>query len=99
MDLLPRLLRNVSFAVLVVNDSNLDLAYTFFSNQNSKGVPLSDFDLLKAHHLRFIPGDEGGQAEHMAKKWNAVSQLPRPIKRQIPWKGSWAIISTVFANG
>jgi hypothetical protein len=80
MDLLPRLLKNVSFAVLVVNDSNLDLAYTFFSNQNSKGVPLSDFDLLKAHHLRFIPGDEGGQAEHMAKKWNAVSQLPPSYK-------------------
>lgn len=80
MDLLPRLLQNVSFAVLVVNDSNLDLAYTFFSNQNSKGVPLSDFDLLKAHHLRFIPGDEGGQAEHMAKKWNTVSQLPPSYK-------------------
>ena len=80
MDLLPRLLKTVSFAVLVVNDSNLDLAYTFFSNQNSKGVPLSDFDLLKAHHLRFIPGDEGGQAEHMAKKWNAVSQLPPSYK-------------------
>lgn len=81
-DLLPRLLKNVSFAVLVVNDSNLDLAYTFFSNQNSKGVPLSDFDLLKAHHLRFIPGDEGGQAEHMAKKWNAVSQQSPSYKER-----------------
>lgn len=79
-DILPRILKNVSFAVLVVNDANLDLAYTFFSNQNSKGVPLSDFDLLKAHHLRFIPGDEGGQAEHMAKKWNAVSQQPPSYK-------------------
>ena len=75
-DLLGNMLSEVSFAVLVVNESNLDLAYTFFNNQNSKGVPLSDFDLLKAHHLRFIPGKEGGQAEHMAKKWNAVSSLP-----------------------
>ena len=75
-DLLDNILKEVSFAVLVVNESNLDLAYTFFNNQNSKGVPLSDFDLLKAHHLRFIPGKEGGQAEHMAKKWNTVSSLP-----------------------
>lgn len=74
--LLANILSEVSFAVLIVNDANLDLAYTFFSNQNSKGVALSDFDLLKAHHLRFIPGKEGGQAEHMAKKWNAVSSLP-----------------------
>lgn len=75
-DLLRNILTEVTFAVLVVNDTNLDLAYTFFDNQNSKGVPLSDFDLLKAHHLRFIPGKEGGQAEHMAKKWNSVSSLP-----------------------
>lgn len=40
--------KNISFSVLTVNEANLDLAYTFFSNQNSKGVPLSDFDLLKA---------------------------------------------------
>lgn len=79
-DLLPRLLENVSFAVLVVNDSNLDLAYTFFSNQNSKGVPLSDFDLLKAHHLRFMPEGEDSRAESMAKKWNAASQMPPSYK-------------------
>lgn len=77
--LLKRIKEEVSFAVLVVNGSNLDLAYTFFSNQNSKGVPLSDFDLLKAHHLRFIPND--GQAEHMAVKWNKMSQLP-PIYKE-----------------
>lgn len=71
-ELLKRIREEVSFAVLVVNEANLDLAYTFFSNQNSKGVPLSDFDLLKAHHLRFIPNV--GQAEHMAVKWNRISQ-------------------------
>lgn len=79
-DLLENILADVSFAVIKVNDSNLDLAYTFFNNQNSKGVPLSDFDLLKAHHLRFIPGKEGGQAEHVARKWNAVSSLPPSYK-------------------
>ena len=78
-ELLKRIREEVSFAVLVVNEANLDLAYTFFSNQNSKGVPLSDFDLLKAHHLRFIPND--GQAEHMAIKWNKISQQ-EPIYKE-----------------
>lgn len=73
-ELAKRIANKVSFAVLTVNESNLDLAYTFFSNQNSKGVPLSDFDLLKAHHLRFIPNDM--QSEHMAVKWNTLNSLP-----------------------
>lgn len=72
--------RNISFSVLTVNEANLDLAYTFFSNQNSKGVPLSDFDLLKAHHLRFVPND--GQAEHMAVKWNRLTMLPNIYKEK-----------------
>lgn len=79
-ELVKRLAENISFAVLTVNEANLDLAYTFFSNQNSKGVPLSDFDLLKAHHLRFIPND--GQAEHMAIKWNKLTMLPPIFKEK-----------------
>lgn len=79
-ELVRRLADNVSFAVLTINEANLDLAYTFFSNQNSKGVPLSDFDLLKAHHLRFIPID--GQAEHMAIKWNKLTMLPIIFKEK-----------------
>lgn len=79
-ELVRRLAENISFAVLTVNEANLDLAYTFFSNQNSKGVPLSDFDLLKAHHLRFIPND--GQAEHMAIKWNKLTMLPPIFKEK-----------------
>lgn len=79
-ELVKRLANNISFAVLTVNEANLDLAYTFFSNQNSKGVPLSDFDLLKAHHLRFIPND--GQAEHMAIKWNKLTMLPPIFKEK-----------------
>lgn len=44
------------FAVLtLVGDNALDRAYTFFDSVNSKGKALSDFDLLKAHHLMFIP--------------------------------------------
>lgn len=79
-ELVKRLAENITFAVLTVNEANLDLAYTFFSNQNSKGVPLSDFDLLKAHHLRFIPND--GQAEHMAIKWNKLTMLPPIFKEK-----------------
>ena len=79
-ELVNVLSKNISFAVLTVNEANLDLAYTFFSNQNSKGVPLSDFDLLKAHHLRFVPND--GQAEHMAVKWNRLTMLPNIYKEK-----------------
>ena len=67
-DLWHRILYNLDFSVLILTESRLDLAYTFFSNENSKGVPLSDFDILKAHHLRYIHSEE--QAEHMAIRWN-----------------------------
>ena len=47
---------SLCFAVLTLSGSDaLDRAYTFFDSVNSKGLPLSDFDLLKAHHLMFIP--------------------------------------------
>ena len=49
------------------------MAYTFFSNENSKGVPLTDYDLLKAHHLRFVFNEK--QAEHLASKWNTMTSL------------------------
>ena len=64
--------RNLIFSVLVLENSNLDLAYTFFSNQNSRGVALSDYDILKAHHLRYLAAPE--QAEHLAQKWDTLSQ-------------------------
>ncbi len=66
-----KLINNLIFSVLVLTDSRLDLAYTFFSNENSKGVPLTDYDLLKAHHLRFVFNER--QAEHVASKWNSIT--------------------------
>ena len=66
--LCSRIINNLFFTVLILREERLDLAYTFFSNENSKGVPLSDYDLLKAHHLRYIFVEE--QAEHVAKRWN-----------------------------
>ena len=66
-----KLINNLIFSVLILTDSKLDLAYTFFSNENSKGVPLTDYDLLKAHHLRFVFNER--QAEHLAGKWNSLT--------------------------
>ncbi len=64
------MVNNLIFSVLILKESRLDLAYTFFSNQNAKGVVLTDFDLLKAHHLRFISSEK--QQEHMAERWNIL---------------------------
>ena len=61
------LLNYVVFTVLTLPKSDsLDLAYTFFDSNNSKGLILSDFDLLKAHHLMFIPD----QQEKLARTHN-----------------------------
>lgn len=69
-ELILNIRRNLKFAVLLLSDSSLDLAYTFFSSQNSKGVKLTSYDLLKSHHLHFIPHEK--QAMHMAKQWDKI---------------------------
>ena len=65
-----RIRDHLFFSVLVLKNERLDLAYTFFSNENTKGIPLSDYDLLKAHHLRFISNEK--QSEHIANRWNGL---------------------------
>lgn len=62
----------LSFSVLVLQNTSIDLAYTFFSNHNSRGVQLTDYDLLKAHHLRYMPSSNEQQAEHVANVWNKM---------------------------
>lgn len=62
--------KNLIFDVLVLTSQTLDLAYTFFTNNNSRGKPLSDFDLLKSHHLRYLLIPE--QAEHLASRWDSM---------------------------
>lgn len=64
------ILKRLTFSVLILNDNSIHLAYTFFSNQNSKGKPLSDYDLLKAHHLRFI--DDDSIQLNKATRWNEM---------------------------
>lgn len=63
-----KLLNNLRLSVLILKEGKLELAYTFFSNVNSKGVTLSDLDLLKAHHLRFLENEV--QTEWIAENWN-----------------------------
>lgn len=65
-----KLLDNLSFSVLLLDNTSIDLAYTFFSNENSRGAALSDFDLLKAHHLRYVYVEE--QAYHLASRWDKM---------------------------
>jgi len=67
---ISRLLKDLQFSVLIINDGSLDLAYTFFSNQNSRGKSLTDYDLLKAHHLRFITIEK--HATHLAERWDNI---------------------------
>ncbi|MBR1688529.1 MAG: DUF262 domain-containing protein [Prevotella sp.] len=58
---------HLHFAVLTIEGPDaLDLSYTFFNSLNSKGRSLSDYDLLKAHHLMFIPTEQ----ESLARKHN-----------------------------
>ena len=68
---------SIRFGILILNAStSLDLAYTFFNSHNSKGVPLTDYDLLKAHHLQYVLNTE--QARHLASRWDTlISQKPQ----------------------
>ena len=70
-DLIRQIIECLQFSVINIKGENLDIAYTFFSNQNSKGVKLSDYDLLKAHHLRYISSEP--QARHLAINWSKLS--------------------------
>lgn len=72
-----KLLDILEFSVLVLQNASIDLAYTFFSNQNSRGVALTDYDLLKAHHLRYIPLVYEQQSRHAAEVWNKMIESGR----------------------
>lgn len=72
-----RLLESIDFSVLILKNASLDLAYTFFSNLNSRGVSLTDYDLLKAHHLRYIPSALEKQSMLAAEVWNKMIENGR----------------------
>lgn len=76
-DKVEKLLSLLEFNVLVLQNTSIDLAYTFFSNHNSRGVALSDYDLLKAHHLRYIPSACELQSKHAVEVWNKMIENGR----------------------
>lgn len=66
-------LEQIELAVVILGeDQPEDLAYTFFSNSNSTGKHLSDYDLLKTHHLRYISSDK--EAEYFSKHWHDLEK-------------------------
>lgn len=72
-----KLLSSLEFSVLILKNASIDLAYTFFSNINSRGVSLTDYDLLKAHHLRYIPSAFERQSMLAAEVWNRMIENGR----------------------
>ncbi|MCQ2343736.1 MAG: DUF262 domain-containing protein [Paludibacteraceae bacterium] len=81
-DNIEKLKSVLEFSVLVLQNTSIDLAYTFFSNQNSRGVSLTDYDLLKAHHLRYIPSSFEQQSKHSAEVWNKMIEDGRKEEDQ-----------------
>ena len=75
------LLDTIFLNVLILNDDSIDLAYTFFSNENSRGAPLSDYDLLKAHHLRYVVTEP--QQLHLATRWDKMILADAPSKSDL----------------
>jgi hypothetical protein len=56
--------------VVIGRNESEDLSFTFFNHLNSAGVLLTDYELLKGHHLRFVK--ESGTAEIMARRWHEL---------------------------
>lgn len=53
-------------------DPSLQLAWTFFNAVNSGGKKLSDYDLLKAHHLRHLSNmKDEALTQYKASKWDS----------------------------
>ena len=69
---------SLCFSILTIkNTDDLDLAFTFFSNTNSRGKKLTDYDLLKPHHLRYIPSELEEQQMHLATLWDNMISSQR----------------------
>lgn len=56
--------------VVIGGRSSEDLSFNFFNHLNSSGVLLTDYELLKGHHLRYVKDDS--VAEIMASRWRAL---------------------------
>ncbi len=56
--------------IVIGEEESDDLAFNFFNHLNSSGVPLTDYELLKGHHLRYVKDD--GVAQVMARRWHKL---------------------------
>ena len=61
---------NIYFIVVTTND--LSDAFTFFDTQNTRGKSLESYDILKAHHLRFIKDND--LATMCANDWERIEK-------------------------
>ena len=68
-------LKRLELSTIVIGQSlTEDIAFRFFNHLNSSGMPLSDYDLLKSHHLRYVKGDD--LSRDIAQRWNRFSLTP-----------------------
>ena len=80
-------IENIEF--IVVETESIDDAFSFFDSQNTRGKPLEVYDVLKAHHLRFIKSNE--LATLCAKKWEYTEKDPQ--------LGMTLLLDTLLARG
>ncbi len=88
---LERLSINV---VCLSADASDDLAYLFFNHTNSLGKKLTDYELLKGHHLRFVDTtsesvDCSIAAQKTVEVWNRLGQ---PLKIGVSSEGDSKIV-------
>lgn len=74
------ILEQIFFSLVKIHESgdenkNLHLAWTFFNALNSGGKRLSDYDLLKAHHLRFMSQSSDALIQFKAARWDSLSKI------------------------
>lgn len=74
-DFMTRKNRDLNFDniyFIVVETEQLDDAFSFFDSQNTRGKKLEVYDILKAHHLRFIKSNK--LATICAKDWEKTEK-------------------------
>lgn len=73
-------LKRISINVVRLSDGEEDdLAYLFFNHTNSLGRKLTDYELLKGHHLRFVDTENksvdcSAAAKKTVEIWNRLRQ-------------------------
>ena len=65
-------LENIWF--VLINAPSQDEAFVFFDSQNSRGKPLEKYDLLKAHHLRYISDSDEKVSKECTVYWEKIDK-------------------------